>query len=107
LPSNLLAARQRVAELKAQMQEALADRRCIVYNLRPSTLDAPASAPPPDLSCFREREILAFIADGQTISMMTVRNLVSNIFSKLQVADREAGLGGGTDAASDDDFRRK
>lgn len=58
----------------------------------------------------REREILAFIADGETnadiadklvISMKTVRNHVSNIFSKLQVADRaqaairarEAGLG--------------
>lgn len=59
----------------------------------------------------REREILSYIADGQTnaeiaqklvISMKTVRNHVSNIFSKLQVADRaqaairarEAGLGG-------------
>jgi DNA-binding NarL/FixJ family response regulator len=58
----------------------------------------------------REREILSLIADGQTnaeiaeklvISMKTVRNHVSNIFSKLQVADRaqaairarEAGLG--------------
>src|SRR5512147_2386925 len=58
----------------------------------------------------REREILSFIADGQTnaeiaqklvISLKTVRNHVSNIFSKLQVADRaqaairarEAGLG--------------
>jgi DNA-binding NarL/FixJ family response regulator len=59
----------------------------------------------------REREILSFIADGQTnaeiaeklvISLKTVRNHVSNIFSKLQVADRaqaalrarEAGLRG-------------
>src|SRR5581483_11975834 len=59
----------------------------------------------------REREILALIAEGQTnaeiadklvISMKTVRNHVSNIFSKLQVADRaqaairarEVGLGG-------------
>jgi DNA-binding NarL/FixJ family response regulator len=58
----------------------------------------------------REREILAWIAEGNTnaeiaekliISMKTVRNHVSNIFSKLQVADRaqaairarEAGLG--------------
>ncbi len=58
----------------------------------------------------REREILALIAQGQpnaaiaealTISIKTVRNHVSNIFSKLQVADRaqaairarEAGLG--------------
>jgi DNA-binding NarL/FixJ family response regulator len=59
----------------------------------------------------REREILALIAQGATntdiaeklvISLKTVRNHVSNIFSKLQVADRaqaairarEAGLGG-------------
>lgn len=57
----------------------------------------------------REREILSCVADGQTnaeiaerlvISIKTVRNHVSNIFSKLQVADRaqaairarEAGL---------------
>ena len=61
----------------------------------------------------REREILSFIANGQTnaeiaeklvISMKTVRNHVSNIFSKLQVADRaqaairarKAGLGDAT-----------
>jgi DNA-binding NarL/FixJ family response regulator len=71
----------------------------------------PASRPElfPELTD-REREILSFIADGQTnaeiaeklvISMKTVRNHVSNIFSKLQVADRaqaairarEGGLG--------------
>ena len=68
----------------------------------------------------REREILAFIANGQTnaeiaeklvISLKTVRNHVSNIFRKLQVADRaqvairarEAGLGGSTVAPSDRD----
>lgn len=66
----------------------------------------------------REREILSYIADGQTnaeiaeklvISVKTVRNHVSNIFSKLQVADRaqaairarEAGLGGSHSAPSD------
>jgi DNA-binding NarL/FixJ family response regulator len=63
----------------------------------------------PDLTN-REREVLDLIARGQsnaeiaralTISVKTVRNHVSNIFSKLQVADRaqaalrarEAGLG--------------
>ncbi|MEZ4670762.1 MAG: response regulator transcription factor [Anaerolineae bacterium] len=74
----------------------------------------PASGPElfPELT-EREREILSLIAKGQTnaeiaerlvISMKTVRNHVSNIFSKLQVADRaqaairarEAGLGGST-----------
>jgi DNA-binding NarL/FixJ family response regulator len=66
----------------------------------------------------REREILSFIADGQTnaeiaeklvISLKTVRNHVSNVFSKLQVADRaqaairarEAGLGGSSSITSD------
>lgn len=69
----------------------------------------------------REREILSFVADGQTnaeiaeklvISMKTVRNHVSNIFSKLQVADRaqavirarEAGLGGASSATSSDTY---
>jgi DNA-binding NarL/FixJ family response regulator len=58
----------------------------------------------------REREILTVIAQGQSnteiagrlgLSQKTVRNHVSNIFNKLQVADRaqaivrarEAGLG--------------
>lgn len=78
----------------------------------------PASRPElfPELT-EREREILAYIAAGQTnadiaaklvISMKTVRNHVSNIFSKLQVADRaqaairarEAGLGGSTSTAA-------
>jgi DNA-binding NarL/FixJ family response regulator len=63
----------------------------------------------PDLTN-REREVLTLIARGEsnadiahalTISVKTVRNHVSNIYSKLQVADRaqavirarEAGLG--------------
>ena len=58
----------------------------------------------------REREVLDLIAEGHsnpeiagrlTLSPKTVRNHISNIFSKLQVADRaqaiirarEAGLG--------------
>jgi DNA-binding NarL/FixJ family response regulator len=75
------------------------------------------NAPPPAASAQmfpelteREREILALIAQGQSntdiarhlvLSPNTVRNYVSNIFSKLQVADRaqaiiqarEAGMG--------------
>jgi DNA-binding NarL/FixJ family response regulator len=70
----------------------------------------------------REREILSFIADGQTnaeiaeklvISLKTVRNHVSNIFSKLQVADRaqaairarEAGLGGSASTSSNSSYK--
>ena len=72
----------------------------------------PRSAPPeafPELT-EREREILALVAKHETnpeiarrlhLSQKTVRNHVSNIFAKLQVADRaqaiirarEAGLG--------------
>ena len=72
-----------------------------------------ATAPPqafPELSD-REREILTLVAQGRSnaeiaaelfLSLKTVQNHVSNIFRKLQVADRaqavirarEAGLGG-------------
>lgn len=74
---------------------------------------APRPATPPQVFpelTDREREILDLIAQGQNnteiasrlvLSHSTVRNYVSNIFSKLQVADRahaiirarEAGLG--------------
>jgi DNA-binding NarL/FixJ family response regulator len=70
---------------------------------------AQAALPFPDLT-EREREILTLIAQGRSnaeiaqslvISLKTVRNYISSIFSKLQVADRsqaiirarEAGLG--------------
>jgi DNA-binding NarL/FixJ family response regulator len=78
-------------------------------------LKAPHPAAParlfPELT-ERETEVLSLIARGRTneeiarelvLSLKTVRNHASNIFSKLQVADRaqavirarEAGLGGG------------
>ncbi|HEY8286674.1 MAG TPA: response regulator transcription factor, partial [Chloroflexota bacterium] len=72
--------------------------------------DAAARTSFPDLT-EREREILLLIAEGRgnshiarrlLLSEKTVRNYISNIFGKLQVADRaeaivrarEAGLGG-------------
>jgi DNA-binding NarL/FixJ family response regulator len=78
-----------------------------------SFLSAPRPVTPPRLFpelTEREMEVLALIAQGRTneeiakrlvLSLKTVRNHVSNIFSKLQVADRaqavirarEAGLG--------------
>jgi len=78
---------------------------------------APRSSTPPDAFpelTAREHEILALIARHETnpeiarllcFSPKTVRNHVSNIFTKLQVADRagaiirarEAGLGRDTD----------
>jgi len=71
---------------------------------------APANQPFPELT-ERERDVLALIARGLSntdiaerlsVSVKTVSNHISNIFSKLQVADRaqaivkarEAGLGG-------------
>ena len=54
----------------------------------------------PDLTD-REREILALLAAGRNnqeiserlvLSLKTVRNYVSNIFSKLQVADRAQAI---------------
>jgi len=82
-------------------------RRLMTFFAAP-TPAAPAQAFP-DLT-EREREILALIAVGRNnqeiaeqlfLSLKTVRNYVSNIFGKLQVADRaqaivrarEAGLG--------------
>jgi DNA-binding NarL/FixJ family response regulator len=74
---------------------------------------APPHLPFPELTD-REREILAMIARGRTnqeiaddlvVSLKTVRNHVSNIFAKLQVADRaqamdlarRVGLGSGSE----------
>ena len=74
----------------------------------------PAGTPFPELTT-REREVLDLIAAGRSnaaiahllvLSPKTVRNHITNIFTKLQVADRsqaivrarEAGLGGGAPA---------
>lgn len=55
----------------------------------------------------REREILGLIAQGRTntqiadqlvLSLKTIRNHVSNIFNKLQVADRAAAISKARDA---------
>jgi len=78
---------------------------------RPDNGPAAPSAAFPELT-EREREILALIAAGRSnqeiadalfLSLKTIRNYASNIFSKLQVADRvqavirarEVGLGPG------------
>ena len=93
-----------VAHGEAIFSPTIAERLMVFF----ATTKA-ASQPFPDLTP-REREILALLAQGYTnqeiaerlvISPKTVRNQVSTIFDKLQVADRaqaiikarEAGLG--------------
>jgi DNA-binding NarL/FixJ family response regulator len=83
-------------------------RRLMAYFARPAPRPDPAAFP--ELT-EREREILDLVARGRSnaditaalvLSPKTVRNHVSNIFSKLQVRDRseaivrarEAGMGG-------------
>ncbi len=97
-----------VAKGEAIFSPAIADRIMGYFAQAPVH---PASSAFPELTA-REREVLALIAEGRTnqaiakrlvLSEKTVRNHVSNIFSKLQVADRaeaivrarKAGLGSG------------
>ncbi|MDQ3864878.1 MAG: response regulator transcription factor [Actinomycetota bacterium] len=84
-------------------------RRLIQYFSSPASSRTPRCSIFPELTD-REREILDLVAAGKNnqeiaeeffLSLKTVRNYVSNIFTKLQVADRaqaivrarEAGLG--------------
>jgi DNA-binding NarL/FixJ family response regulator len=106
LKAEILRAIRGVASGEAIFGPAIA-RRLMQYFETPRTSHPPAVFP--DLT-EREREILTLIAEHRTnpeiahrlgLSEKTVRNHVSNIFSKLQVADRaqailrarEAGLG--------------
>jgi DNA-binding NarL/FixJ family response regulator len=95
-----------VAHGEAIFSPAVARRLQSYFATPPSSVPAPVF---PELTV-REREVLALLAEGYTnqaiaqrlfLSPKTVRNYVSNIFSKLQVADRseamlrarDAGLG--------------
>jgi DNA-binding NarL/FixJ family response regulator len=73
-------------------------QRLVNFFATPSSVMPPV--PFPELT-EREREILTLIAQGRSnsdiaqhlvISMKTVRNYVSNIFSKLQVVDRAQAI---------------
>ncbi len=96
-----------IAHGEAIFSPAVADR---IMTYFAQMAHHPAQAAFPELTD-REREVLVLIAKGLTnraiaerlmLSEKTVRNHVSNIFAKLQVADRaeaisrarEAGLGG-------------
>jgi DNA-binding NarL/FixJ family response regulator len=105
-PEEMLRAIQAVGSGEAIFSPAIATRMLDFFGgLRPAAFPHAL----PELTD-REREILDLIAEGQsntaiakhlTLSPKTVSNYVSNIFSKLQVADRaqamlrarEAGLG--------------
>lgn len=103
--AEMLRAIRAVASGEALFGPAIADRLLDFFAARPSTPPVPF----PDLTN-REREILDLIAGGHDnadiadrlfLSPKTIRNHVSIIFSKLQVADRaqaivrarEAGMG--------------
>jgi len=103
--AEMMRAIRAVASGEALFGPAIADRLLAFFAAKPSTPPAPF----PELTN-REREILNLIAAGHGnadiagrlfLSPKTIRNHVSSIFSKLQVADRaqaivrarEAGLG--------------
>lgn len=103
--AEILRAIHAVKSGEAMFGPAIARRLIIFFN----QVQTQTQNPFPDLT-EREREILNMIAKGMnnaeisstlTLSQKTVRNHVSNIFNKLQVADRsqaiirarDAGLG--------------
>jgi DNA-binding NarL/FixJ family response regulator len=107
-PEETLRAIRAVAHGETIFSAGVADR-LMAYFAHPPVPPAGASLAFPELT-EREREVLALIARGLTnaaiaerlvLSPKTVRNYVSDIFSKLQVADRvqavlrarDAGLG--------------
>jgi DNA-binding NarL/FixJ family response regulator len=105
-PETILRSVLAVADGDAVFGSGIADRLTRFFDAP----DRPAT-PFPQLTA-REREVLELLATGATnhaiaarlgLSEKTVRNNVSNVFAKLQVADRaaavararDAGLGGG------------
>jgi DNA-binding NarL/FixJ family response regulator len=101
-PAETVSAVRAVAGGQAIFSPAIAKRVLDFFAQPPVLRRRPAAIPPlfPELTT-REREVLALIAQGYTntaiaehltLSVKTVRNVVSNIFDKLQVADRAAAI---------------
>jgi DNA-binding NarL/FixJ family response regulator len=103
-PSEVLRAIRAVADGEAIFSPAIAERLIHYFATPPAaTSDVTRSAGTPvfpDLT-EREREVLALIAQGLTnsaiaerlvLSPKTVRNYITEIFSKLQVADRAQAI---------------
>jgi len=106
-PSDVLRAIEAVSRGEAIFSPGIASRLIRFFDPTPAPPPAPLF---PELTD-RERQVLELIAHGDTnpaiarklgVRSKTVRNHVSNVFAKLQVADRagavlrarEAGLGG-------------
>ena len=111
-PAEVLRAIRAVADGEAIFSPGIAERLIHYFTSPPATSDGTRSAGTPVFPDHteREREVLALIAQGLTnsaiaerlvLSAKTVRNYITEIFSKLQVADRaqaiirarDAGLG--------------
>ena len=113
-PAEVLRAIRAVADGEAIFSPSIAERMLHFFAAQPATPREVAQvSPDPAFAALteREREVLELIASGLTnsaiaerlvISPKTVRNYITEIFSKLQVADRaqaiirarDAGLGG-------------
>jgi DNA-binding NarL/FixJ family response regulator len=103
-PAEMLRAIRAVADGEAIFSPGIAERLMHYFTTRPVGADdrAPSAAAPifPNLT-EREREVLSLIAQGLTnsaiaeqlvLSPKTVRNYITEIFSKLQVADRAQAI---------------
>jgi DNA-binding NarL/FixJ family response regulator len=103
-PSEVLRAIRSVADGEAIFSPGIAERLMHYFATPPAALNGStkwgASPVFPDLT-EREREVLALIAQGLTnsaiaerlvLSPKTVRNYITEIFSKLQVADRAQAI---------------
>jgi DNA-binding NarL/FixJ family response regulator len=102
-PAEVLRAIRAVADGEAIFSSGIAERLIHYFTTPPVMGDlTPSAAAPafPDLT-EREREVLGLIAQGLTnsaiaerlvLSPKTVRNYITEIFSKLQVADRAQAI---------------
>jgi DNA-binding NarL/FixJ family response regulator len=119
-PAEVLRAIRAVAEGEAIFSPGIADRTLRFFAGQAAPRGTAIAGRDPAFAELteREREVLELIATGLTntaiaerlvISPKTVRNYITEIFSKLQVADRaqaiirarDAGLGGATPPARD------
>jgi DNA-binding NarL/FixJ family response regulator len=103
-PAEVLRAIRAVADGKAIFSPGIAERLIHYFATPPAAVSDSTRSPEapifPDLT-EREREVLAMIAQGLTnsaiaerliLSPKTVRNYITEIFSKLQVADRAQAI---------------